>query len=150
MINFISFVYQMGDPMHSYSAEDSGLTNSLLSRAALFAAIGPWFLVTSDFILESSATAVGWRIGLLAAESFVMLVVAWILFVGSYKRYVRRVVFWIITAVAVVLLMYTVALSAFRDHLDAAPLLDSKAVVRLATIHFAVINLVSLRPVYAW
>jgi hypothetical protein len=119
----------------------------LLQAVGVLAAFGPWTLA-ADMIIEASLREYTAALSLLGFHT----VVAVCLFLWASKKDRSMAMdFWITTVMVVVTVLTIVGVSAARvDHFDVSTLLDARALLRLATVHFAAVNVASLRPEKAW
>lgn len=123
------------------------MSHNFASSALLpFLFVAGWLLL-GDQVVEASRTEVTIALVLLAACSAIGLSTL------ALARFIR----WYIKAdswVAVVLTVGAVAcvcgLAVHVDHFAVLPLLDARGLMRLATIHFAGVTVLSLQPAKSW
>ncbi len=123
-----------------------GSSGRLLLGIGTLALFGPWVLA-GDMIVENTLVESSIALSLLGLHSLLGLM----LLIFSTKHRNTAHDYWIGAAMAMLscLLVFAIACSRI-DHFRVSSLLDARALLRLVSVHFAVINVASLRPSKAW
>ena len=112
---------------------------------ALWAVLWDW-LIVGDQVVEASAREIAISLGALFGHTAVCAAL-WFWAVRSKKR---RHEHWFAAALAAFTSACVIVLALHVDHASTLPALDARAVLRLATIHFAIVHMLSLLPTKAW
>lgn len=119
----------------------------LLQAVGALAMIGPW-AIAANLVIGMTGRERAAALSILGAHTAVAAgLLAW----ASRRTRNRALDFWIATGMVTITLLVIVAWSASRvDHFTVTTLVDARALTRLASVHFAAINIASLRPEKAW
>lgn len=119
----------------------------LLQIVGALAAAGPW-VIAPNVVFGVTMREKSSALMILGAHTAVAVgLLAW----ASHRTRSRALDFWIATGMVVITLLSLVALAASRvDHFESMTLLDARTLGRLTLVHFAAVNIASLRPEKAW
>lgn len=119
----------------------------MLQAVGALALVGPW-AITANLVIGMSRREKVVALSILGAHS---AIAAGLLVWASRRARNKALDFWIATGMFAITLLVVVAFAASRiDHFEVMPLVDARALLRLVTVHFAAINIASLRPEKAW